>query len=114
MNSLINRKYILIIHALVVGPLLTYIGYMKTKTHNNIFNLLLVLGVVVGLYHLYLLFNNYSSKNINWLHVFHVLYVAPLLIYIAINKGRVKYPLMDILFILGIGVTILMLLKLSK
>ena len=115
MNSLQNKQIIFLSHVLFIGPLLTYVGFMKTKTHPYVFKALLLTGIIVALYHGYHLYMHYTSSNIiNYVNLFHILAIAPLLIYIAHNNGQVVYPMMDLLFILGVGVTILFLLKLSK
>jgi Na+-transporting methylmalonyl-CoA/oxaloacetate decarboxylase beta subunit len=45
-----------LIHILIVGPLLIYIGYCKEKTARLYFELLLMLGFAAIGYHLYYLF----------------------------------------------------------
>lgn len=115
MNSLQNKQIIILSHVLFIGPLMTYVGFMKTKTHPYVFKALLLIGVIVALYHGYLLYTRYNnSKMINYVNLLHILAIAPLIIYVAHNNGQVVYPMMDLLFILGVGVTILFLLKLSK
>lgn len=53
-----SRKSINLLHVLFVGPLLMYIGYYKEETSAKLFNLVMILGLVVVLYHLYLLTKN--------------------------------------------------------
>jgi hypothetical protein len=45
-----------LIHILIVGPLLVYIGYFGEKTSRKYFELLLMLGFAAIGYHLYYLF----------------------------------------------------------
>ena len=45
---------IYILHFLIVGPLLIYVGYYKDKIHPQVFNIVLGLGAIVTIYHLYL------------------------------------------------------------
>ena len=47
-----DHSTINLLHVLVVAPLLIYVGYTGKKCDEMLFNLLLVLGVVVLLYHL--------------------------------------------------------------
>ena len=42
-----------LLHIFFIGPLLIYVGYYKEKIPKQIFNVLLVLGSIVMLYHLY-------------------------------------------------------------
>jgi hypothetical protein len=57
-NSIINLS-----HVLFVAPLLIYVGYIGKKCNDMLFNLLLVLGVVVFLYHLSHYFSRSSKKT---------------------------------------------------
>jgi hypothetical protein len=55
-----KRQLVNLVHIIFAGPLLIYIGYNKINTHKNIFDFVLIIGIVVILYHLYLL-NRYRS-----------------------------------------------------
>ena len=57
------REYIYLIHIVFVAPLFIYVGYMKTKTTDTLFNVMLVLGVVTFLYHLHKLYKSLSYKQ---------------------------------------------------
>jgi hypothetical protein len=50
---------IYLFHALIIAPLLIYIGYNGNKTSPVLFKLLLVLGIVVLIYHMYLSIKRY-------------------------------------------------------
>lgn len=47
----LTGKQINLIHALLVGPLLVYVGMNKGNVDKRIFTVLLVLGVMATLYH---------------------------------------------------------------
>ena len=107
-----NKDYIYLSHILFGGPLLTYVGYMKQNTHNNIYKLLLITSIIVILYHLYQLYTKYTkNKYISYVNLVHLILVAPLLLYVSIYKSKVVYPISDLLFVLGVGMTILFLIK---
>ena len=57
------HEYIYLIHIIFVAPLLIYVGYMKTKTHTNLLDVMLILGVVVFFYHLHKLYKSLSYKK---------------------------------------------------
>ena len=57
------HEYIYLIHIVFVAPLLIYVGYMKNKTNITLFNVMLILGVVVFLYHLHKLYKSLSYKK---------------------------------------------------
>ena len=50
--------WVSLIHIILVGPLLLYIGYNKEKTERRFFELLLMLGFASIGYHGYYLFTN--------------------------------------------------------
>lgn len=50
-NLGLERSDINLLHILLVAPLLIYVGYNQGRVDKRIHTLLLVLGVVVGLYH---------------------------------------------------------------
>lgn len=47
------RELINLVHIVIVGPLLVYIGYMKGKVDPKILDAVVVLGVIVIVYHAY-------------------------------------------------------------
>ena len=59
-----DYSYIYWIHILFVGPLFIYIGAVKQDVPDDVFNIVLGLGVIVILYHGYKLYN-YLQMNKN-------------------------------------------------
>lgn len=57
------HQYIYLIHVVFVAPMLIYVGYMKNKAHNLSLDVMLIIGVVVFLYHLYKLYNSLNYKK---------------------------------------------------
>ena len=52
-----------LVHILFVGPLLIYIGYYKEKAPQQLFKLVLVVGLVAVLYHMYLFAQSMFFKS---------------------------------------------------
>ena len=50
------HQLVYLIHILLVGPLFIYVGYLKDKNSNLMFNVLLIIGIVVMVYHSYKLY----------------------------------------------------------
>jgi hypothetical protein len=76
-----------LVHLLFVVPLFLGIGYLRSSIPHWLFLVVLVLGIVILIYHSYKLFLRLKIKsNYIWVNAFHVLLVAPLLIYIGYNK----------------------------
>ena len=114
-SNSISHKYIYLSHILFGGPLLAYVGFMKQKTHNHVYKLLLLVGVIIALYHLYKLYIKFSKKKyISYVNLLHLLLVVPLLIYVGLYKEKVVYPTFDLLFAMGIGIIILFILKMYQ
>jgi hypothetical protein len=53
-----KKAWVNLIHILIIGPLLVYIGSQKEKTSRKFFELLLMLGFAVIGYHGYYIFFN--------------------------------------------------------
>ncbi len=53
------NKYtvVALFHSIVVAPLLIYIGYKKNNTNKNLFDILLIFGILTLIYHLLSLYN---------------------------------------------------------
>ena len=52
-----------LLHILFIGPLLIYVGYYKEKIPKQLFNVLLALGIIVMLYHLYRFIQSMHYKS---------------------------------------------------
>ena len=52
-----------VLHFLIVGPLLVYVGYYKEKVDENIFKALMWLGAFIIVYHLYKFVTVLIRKN---------------------------------------------------
>jgi hypothetical protein len=95
---------IALFHILLVVPLFLAIGFLRANTPDWLYWVLLVLGLIIGVYHAYKLFLRYTYKTggqwINWIHI---LFVAPLLVYIGYNKKESLRASYELLLIGGFG-----------
>ena len=100
-----DSKVIHLIHILVAGPLFIYLGGAQTFFNSTIPTLLksflVLLGILLAVYHG---MNVYKmpSRTISWLHV---LFVAPLLIWIGLTNNM-PYAVNQLLVILGCGLIV--------
>ena len=102
---------IYILHILA-GLFFIYMGLNSTKKHNILYKILVVLGIIIILYHSYRFYTKYNkNKNISYVNLFHLLFNAPLLLYIGLTNGKGVYPSNQLLFVLGIGITVLFSLR---
>ena len=60
-----NRSIINLIHLLFVAPMLIYLGVMKERTDKMVFNFVLIIGIIVLLYHGYLIVDTNFIKQKN-------------------------------------------------
>jgi hypothetical protein len=85
-------------HILFVVPLFLGVGFIRSNTPQWLYLMLLILGFVILVYHGFKLFLRLKTRsNYAWVNAIHVLFVAPLLIYIGYNKKetpRAAYELM--------------------
>jgi len=82
-----SRSQVLnLLHLLVLGPVLLYIGLNRLVSPKWLLNLLVVLGVVVILYHGYLLYNSWD-KPWAFIYLIHVLIVGPSLIWVGLRHS---------------------------
>ena len=58
-NEILN-----LIHILIIGPILINVGYRKKTTSKIVFNVLLLIGVAVIIYHTYLFFKQLNKKAV--------------------------------------------------
>jgi hypothetical protein len=54
---------IYVLHFIIIGPLLIYIGYYKEKVDKKILDALMWLGIIVTVYHFYKFVNVMMIKN---------------------------------------------------
>ena len=52
-----------VLHFLIVGPLLVYVGYYKEKVDKNILDAVMWLGAFIIVYHLYKFITVLNRKN---------------------------------------------------
>jgi|UniRef100_A0A6C0E3Q6 hypothetical protein len=78
------EKYVWIhlFHIILVTGLFLYIGIMQTKLPKFIYPILIGLGIVIILYHIY----KSIYKKAPWLNYIHIFYIGPLLVYIGYKK----------------------------
>ncbi len=131
----IDIIYIYWLHFIYVGPIFLFFG-LNTKnlpenskdedgkyllnwtnlflTQKNAYLYIAFLGIINFLYHLYSALKLYFEEQfINHTNIMHILFVAPLLIYIGlISKENTSYIYYNLLTIFGIGLIFLFAYKL--
>ena len=88
-------------HILIVGSLFLYVGIYKTTIPKMMFPILLGLGIVIILYHMYKAYNNMQHKKGYWANLIHIILVGPLLIYIGYHDAKTARLYFELLLMLG-------------
>lgn len=101
-----------IIHILLIGPGLIYIGQTYGALPNIAFNIILVLGLGIMVYHAYKAYS--IGIKYGWIYALHAAVFAPLLVYLgALGKKahNAIYPLLTMVGFAAIGYHLLILYK---
>jgi hypothetical protein len=89
-------------HIFAVVPFFLYVAFMRSAVSSYIFTAMLILGIGLALYHGYKAFKRYQIQSpYLWVNLIHVLYVAPLLIYIGYYEKTTPRPAFELLAMLG-------------
>jgi hypothetical protein len=88
-------------HIIIVGGLFLYVGINRDKIPKILFSILLGLGILTILYHLYKTYKYLKEGKSIWVNLIHKFIVGPLLIYIGYNKEKTQRLYFEILLMLG-------------
>jgi len=99
---MIDTHFILaIFHLFIVVPFLLYIFIQRAATPDYIYNILLIVGLFILVFHTYKALLRYSANSIYlWINLIHIILIAPLLIYIGFNAKKVSSPAYELLGLL--------------
>ena len=86
---------------LIVGCLFLYVGIERTNIPSFMFPLLLGLGVIVILYHMFKVYTYMKQGRGYWVNLIHILLVGPLLVYIGYNGEKTARLYFELLLMLG-------------
>ena len=76
-----------ILHIAVISPALLYVAIMRGQLSPWIFSLLSGVAIVIFVYHGYKAFIKWKAQSPSlWINLIHILFVAPLLLFIG-SKG---------------------------
>ena len=101
-----------IVHTLIIDPLLIALGEAGKRLPSEAFPAIAIVGAFIGAYHAYRYFTN-GMRTIN---LFHILVVAPVLLYIGIrgqSHAGFAFPLATMLGFAAIGYNVANLIKYS-
>ena len=88
-------------HVLIIGSLFLYVGIERTNIPTFMFPLLLGLGVIVILYHIFKVYTYMKLGKGYWVNLIHILLVGPVLVYIGYNGEKTQRLYFELLLMLG-------------
>ena len=88
-------------HIIIVGSLFLYVGINREKIYKPLFTIMLGLGIIIILYHIFKVYKYIKEGKGIWVNLIHIFIVGPLLIYIGYNKEKTQRLYFEILLMLG-------------
>ena len=104
MNSInsINNHYIVhLFHIIIVGGIFLYFGITQTNNHKISLQMLLYLGTLIIVYHIYKAYMYNMVGKGYWVNLIHIFLIGPLLVYIGYNAEKTKRLYFELLMMLG-------------
>jgi len=97
-----NSEVLSIMHIVVIVPLFLYVGFKRANTPQWLYTGLLAIGSIILLYHGYrLIVRLKSNSSYAWVNAFHIILVAPLLLYIGYHGKETPRSSYELLLMLG-------------
>ena len=90
-----------LLHVIIIGGLFLYVGISRDKIPSILYPILLTLGAVIILYHMYKAYNHIKAKESIWVSLIHIILVGPLLIYIGHTREKTERRFFELLLMLG-------------
>ena len=91
-------------HIFAVVPFFLYIALSRASTNPILYKIALVLGLLLIVYHGYKAFLKWKAGSQSlWVNLFHLSYVAPLLIYVGFYEDQTPRAAYELLALLGFG-----------
>lgn len=98
-----SMKQVNLMHMIIIGPLLSYIGYNNSNTEDKYFNALT--GITSMLPFIVRLPDGYDYHSL--INLSHYLIYIPFFLYVSFKKQKLNKNIFKLLFVLGIIVIII-------
>ena len=96
-----NTVFVHLFHIIFVGGLFLYIGIKQKNMPPFMYNVILATGILILFYHFYKGYKKIIQGKNAWINIFHVLIVAPLLIYSGLEKENTPRYIYELIFMLA-------------
>jgi hypothetical protein len=95
---------IAVLHVALIAPFLLWVGFNRAATPDWVYSFLVGMGLLVLIYHAYKAVGRWFAKSpVLWINLIHVLFVAPLILWIGYNGKKTERPAYDMLLIVAFG-----------
>jgi hypothetical protein len=93
-----------VLHIVLIVPFLLWIGFNRAATPDWVYSVLVGVGLIVLIYHAYKAVGRWFAKSqFLWVNVIHVLFIAPLMIWIGYYEKKTERPAYDMLLLVAFG-----------
>jgi len=96
-----KEVYVHLFHIIIVGSLFLYVGISRDNTIPILYPILLGLGIIIILYHIYKTYKYMIDGKGYWINLIHIFLIGPLLIYIGYNKEKTSRKFFEMLLLFG-------------
>ena len=97
-----NKTFLVqLFHIIIVSGLFLYVGINREKISKTLFYILLGLGILIIVYHLFKVYKYLKEGKCIWVNLIHIFIIGPLLIYIGYNKDKTQRLYFEILLMLA-------------
>ena len=94
-----KEVYVHLFHIIIVGSLFLYVGISRDKTTPILYPILLGLGIIIILYHIYKTYKYIQDNKGYWVNLIHIFLIGPLLIYIGYNREKTSRKFYELLLL---------------
>lgn len=77
-----------LLHVFIIGGLFLYVGLTRNAIPQWLFSVLLGLGGIILVYHIYKAYVRIANNTTPWVNLIHIFGVAPLLMYIGYHREK--------------------------
>ena len=105
MATVVDLHFLLsVFHILTIAPLFLFVAFQRARTPSWIYAVFLALGALLLAYHGWKFMVRWEARSSRtWINLFHVVMVAPLLLYIGYYRDSTPRAAYELLMILSWG-----------
>lgn len=98
-----KKTFVHLFHIFFVGILFLYVGITQKNNPNYLFKILLGLGIIIFLYHIYKAYLKIKKGNSAWINYIHIFFVGPLLVIIGYYNVETSRKYFELLLMAGMA-----------